>query len=391
MKTTTLRKKGLLSLGALLFALGAQAVDYEVMIDDIRYRLNSDTRTAEVIYTGMFSPMDNSYSGDVVIPASVTDEGTTYAVTSVGDWAFYGCPELRSVTMPGSITTIGEQAFSYCTGLATLSIPSSVTSIGEAAFRDCTDLTGLSVQSENTKYDSRNDCNAIIETGTHTLIAGCKNTVIPNTVTSIGRDAFSGRANLTEISIPESVTSIGENAFLRCTGLTAVSFPSSVTNIGNYAFEYCSGLTAVTLSPALTSIGGYAFHDCSGLTTVTIPGSVTSIGDGAFYSCSNLASVYMESPQPPSTGNYPFDNVHSSCIIYVPTGCSQAYGQYPWNEFTVKEYEVQTGIDHMETAAPDAPAAVARYDLLGHRVDVSAKGIQVVRYSDGTARKVLVK
>ena len=184
------------------------------------------------------------------------------SVTRIGNSAFSGCSGLTSVTIPNSVTSIGEYAFYGCSGLTSIEIPNSVTSIGEYAFRDCSGLASISVESGNEKYDSRNNCNAIIETASNTLIAGCKNTTIPNSVTSIGSYAFSGCTGLTSVTIPNSVTSIGSNAFNECSGLTSITIPNSVTSIGESAFYKCSKLTSVTIPNSVTSIGGDAFFDC---------------------------------------------------------------------------------------------------------------------------------
>ena len=147
------------------------------------------------------------------------------------------------------------------------------------------------MEERNTKYDSRENCNAIIETSSNTLIAGCKNSTIPNSVTGIGYYAFAGCRGLTSITIPNSVTSIGYGAFENCSGLTSITIPNSVKTIGNYAFEDCIGLTSITISNGVTIIGDYAFAWCSGLTSITIPNSVTSIGNSAFEGCSGLTSI----------------------------------------------------------------------------------------------------
>jgi hypothetical protein len=140
-------------------------------------------------------------------------------------------------------------------------IPNSVTSIREGAFDCCTNLTSVRVEEGNSRYDSRNNCNAIIETESNTLVAGGKNTVIPNSVTSIGDDAFY-RKSLTSVTIPNSVKSIGNTAFYGCSGLTSVSIGNSVTSIGSYAFSGCSNLTSITIPNSVTSIGGGAFQGC---------------------------------------------------------------------------------------------------------------------------------
>ena len=243
----------------------------------------------------------------VTIPNSVTSIGQ-YAfyycsgltsitipnsVTSIGYGAFSGCSGLTSVTIPNSVTSIGQYAFYYCSGLTSITIPNSVTSIGYGAFSGCSGLTSITVETGNTKYDSRNNCNAIIETASNTLIAGCKNTVILNGVTSIGGGAFSGCSGLTYVFIPNSVTSIGGGAFSGCSGLTSVTIGNSVTSIGSSAFHGCSGLSSITIPNSVTSIGSSAFYGCSGLSSVTIPNSVTSIGSSAFHGCSGLTKVIV--------------------------------------------------------------------------------------------------
>ena len=160
------------------------------------------------------------------------------SVTSIGTGAFHGCTSLESVTIGDSVTTIVDYAFFGCTSLASVTIPDSVTSIGAGAFEGCAGLESLTVDTNNTVYDSRNNCNAIIETASNTLIAGCKNTVIPNDVTTVGEDAFFGCTSLTSVTIPDSVTSIGDFAFCGCTSLASVTIPDSVTSIGFEAFGY---------------------------------------------------------------------------------------------------------------------------------------------------------
>ena len=304
----------LLTLFMIMVGTQASAHDIEVANSDgvtIYYKWTNNNTELAVSFRGYyFNSYSNEYTGSVVIPSSVTFNGTTYPVTSIGEYAFLNCSYLTSVT-----------------------IPSSVTSIGYGAFQGCSGMTSVTVNGGNCRYDSRNNCNAIIETATNTLIIGCMNTIIPNTVTSIGDEAFAGCSGLTSVTIPSSITSIGEYAFDDCDGLTSVTIPSSVTSIGNEAFTECDGLTSVTIPSSVTSIGNSAFFGCSGLTSVTIPSSVTTIGDKSFYGCSGLTSVTVRMENPVDIEQHTFTN-RTNATLYVPYGCKAAYeaADY-WKEF----------------------------------------------------------
>ena len=266
---------------------------YDFQSGDLYYNITSsvETYTVEVTYEIYWSCDNYSNLKDVVIPEKVTHDNITYLVTGIGQYAF--C----SPCSPSS------------SQISSIVIPNSVTSIGDDAFNGCSSLTSIIVKEGNTTYDSRNDCNAIIETATNTLIAGCQNTIIPNSVTSIGNGAFKGCFSLTSVTIPNSVTSIGEDAFSGCSSLTSVTIPNSVTSIGEDTFYNCSSLTSVTIPNSVTSIGGSAFYNCSSLSSITIPNSVTSIGERAFYGCTSLTS--------------PVFNVH--CFAYMPASYTGAY------------------------------------------------------------------
>ena len=275
---------------------------------------------------------------------SLSDLTLPNSVTRIGDYAFETCIALTNITIPNSIISI-DSAFYGCTGLttvnwnatactsagsqyntifkgcsnlATVNIGDNVKIIPSYAFSYCTGLTSITVAKGNTKYHSAGNC--LIETESKTLIAGCKNSIIPidGSVTSIGGGAFSNCTGLTSVTIPDSVTSIGREAFYGCTGLTSITIPNSVTSIGDWAFSGCTGLTTVNWNAtACTSAGSqyntifegcsnlatvnigdnvkiipyYAFSYCTGLTSITIPDSVTSIGDWAFRGCTGLTSI----------------------------------------------------------------------------------------------------
>ncbi len=266
--------------------------------------------------------------------STLTDIHIPNSVTEIGSSAFESCSSLTAVTIPSSVTKIGDWAFSGCSGLTAITIPSSVTSIGAGAFTWCEGLTSMVVESGNTVYDSRENCNAIIETATHSILCGCKTTVIPNSVTSIGDDAFQGCTTLTSMTIPNSITSIGEWAFYYCTGLTAITIPNSVTSIGAVAFEGCTSLASVTIGNSVTSIEGYAF-----------------------YNCSSLTSLYMLPSTPPTLGTSVFDNVPTDISVYVPCGTLTAYqAATTWSDFT--NYKEWTGYMLTVTSQDDAMGSV---------------------------------
>ena len=217
-----------------------------------------------------------------------------------------------------------------------LTLPNSVKSIGDGAFADCSGLEKITVESGNSRYDSRDNCNSIIDKKTNTLIAGCKNSVIPNSVARIDGLAFCGCSGLTELTLPNSVKSIGRYAFQGCSGLTELTLPNSVKSIGDRAFAYCSGLTELTLPNSVTSIGNCAFGGCSGLTELTLPNSITSIGDYAFAYCSDLSKITSLAEIPPVCGSGVFDGVNkTNCKLIVPIVSVIAYKQAEvWNEFS---------------------------------------------------------
>ena len=367
---------------ALMLNVSFNAKCYDFELDGIYYSFNDDATTVSVAPP----PYNWQYKDVVSIPGTVSHDGESLTVTAIGDSAFYSCSSLTGVEMPATVTVIGNyafgrdynlkrvnlpdgvtdigdsafwycsgltaitldegvrsigaNAFSFCTRLTNLSLPSTVTVIGSEAFAGCWNLASITVDPENPVFNSREGCNALIESATGKLLLGCVNTVIPQGVTTIGQSSFAwskitvvdipegvtaiedyafdhcdyisqlmlpstlvtigysafngAYANLTELRLPDSLISVGGYAFANCSGLEYIDFGHGLQHIGNLAFFNCSGLTEVDLPESLLSIDGGAFMSCTGLTSFHVPASVTSIGSGIFQACENLLNVTVD-------------------------------------------------------------------------------------------------
>lgn len=409
--------------------------------DALLYNVNTDVTGSDVVIPATVEQGGNSYTVNemraallknsaavksVTIPASITQipndafrncTGLTSVtmpatVTSIGAYAFNGCEGLETVTIGESVASIGPSAFSGCRGLLSVTIPSAVKVIEAKAFFNCGKLTSFSVDKENKVYDSRGNCNAIIETATNTLIYGCKNTVIPNTVTKIGEDAFAYCVALTSIEIPNSVTDIKSGAFSGCSGLTGVVIPSSVINLEGHVFYGCESLTSMVIPNSVKSIGAYTLYGCRGLKSVVVGESVASVGNAAFKECTGLTRLEMLTKVPPKCGKDVFVGMDkTACELVVPAGCVDAYkAAAEWGDFskiTPGESSVgEVGTPGVTVTAAGgeivvegvADAVVEVYGIGGsllysgksHRVSVPVGGIYVVRIN-GKPHKVVVK
>ena len=242
-------------------------------------------------------------------------------------------------------------------GLTSLTLPDGITSINYGAFLDCSGLTSLT---------------------------------LPDGITSIGSRAFRFCSGLTSLTLPAGITEIGDDTFYGCSGLTSLTLPAGITSIGEYAFSGCSGLTSLTLPAGITSIDKYAFSGCSGLTSLNLPAGITWIGESAFSYCSGLSSIYVYAEKVPRIGRYAFEGCASrKCTLYVPKGTYDDYRLSGFGYFeNIVEFDA-TGIDKTTTATD--VEEVSRYSVNGQRLVGLTKGLNIVKYSDGTVKKIMVE
>ena len=275
----------------------------------------------------------------------------------IGDSAFESCSGLTSITLPSGLTEISSSAFSGCSGLTSITLPSGLTEISSSAFSGCSGLTSIT---------------------------------LPSGLTEISSSAFKSCSGLTSLTLPSGLTEIGYSAFKSCSGLTSLTLPSGLTEISSSAFSGCSGLTSITLPSGVTMIYSSAFESCSGLTSIALPSGLTEIGVNAFSGCSGLTSIYVYAEKLPNMGSDVFDGCDAKkCTVYVPKG---TYDDYWLSEFgyfeNIVEFEA-TGINNVVTS--NDAKELSRYSVNGQRLSAPTKGLNIVKYSDGSVKKVAVQ
>ena len=292
----------------------------DIVLNGIKYRLYP-TKTAKVL-------KKNDYSGDIVIPETVTYDNITYKITSLERGCFEGCWLLTSINLSSSITSLESGCFEGCWSLTSINLPSSITSLGDDCFSDCSSLTSINLPSSITSLGSY-------------CFRGCSRLTsinLPSSITSLGDDCFSSCSSLTSINLPSSITSLGDDCFRGCSRLTSINLPSSITSLGDDCFSSCSSLTSINLPSGITSLGESCFLLCSSLASIELPSALTSLGENCFWECSHLTSMLCLAVEPPNCILKEYTDTHNTSLVnntmslYVPKESKEKYKQSnAWN------------------------------------------------------------
>ena len=343
-------KRLFLILTILATSISLWAADYgDVRIDGIYYKINAQEKTAEVcgVTDSDGTHSGGIYSGAIVIPETIEFKGTNLKVTSIGDYAFYECKKITSISLPNNIIYIKKSAFCLCSGLTSITIPENVVSIekyaflgcglseiripnrvesiGNSAFENCENLKKVTIEDGEKNIEFQvNDLNPVSDDNRCVAFRGCpletlylgrnisydisypkdyncspfrksslKEVTIGNSVTCINTQAFLKCKKIVSINIANSVTEIESEAFRGCEGLSSINIPEGITNINASTFSGCRGLTSICIPSNVTTIGQSSFTGCFNLSSITIPESVTEIGASAFSSCTSLTSITL--------------------------------------------------------------------------------------------------
>ena len=335
---------------------------------------------------GWYAFMDCYRLTSLTLPAGITE---------IDYSAFYGCSGLTSLTLPAGITKIGSWAFRGCSGLTSLTLPAGITSIGSSAFEGCSRLTSLTLPAGITKIDDF----------TFSGCSGLTSLTLPAGISEISDEAFLGCSGLTSLTLTSGITKIGDGTFVGCSGLKEVRFcindnldtyltkghPYIGVNCGIKYYINDKEITSIEIPSNVTTLGNYVFEGCSGLTSLTLPAGITEIGDGAFSYCSGLTSIYVYAEIVPKIGRVEFTGVDAKkCTLYVPMGTYSDYWLSDFGDYfeNIVEFEA-TGIDKTTTSTD--VEEVVRYSVNGQRLSAPTKGLNIVKYSDGSVKKVAVR
>ena len=343
------------------------AEDFEV--DGIYYNILTD-KTNEVEVTSGSS----KYTGSVAIPSTVTYNGSTYSVTTIGLEAFHSCYKMTSVIIPGSVTSIRPYAFQNCDSLTSITLPDDLTTIGSNAFAFCENLTSINIPNSVTTIGGK-------------AFVGCSswsgNVTIPNNVKRIDYQTFGDCSSLTSITLPDGVIAIETWAFGGCSSLTSINIPDDVTSIGDGAFYNCSSLTSINIPDGVTNIEYSTFFGCSSLSSIILPAGVTSIGRFAFGDCSSLTSITCKAITPPAVESPAFSNNISKDIpVYVPCESVADYqADAEWSYFTNIQCmpEDESAVDNVHSQSTNSQKILRDGQLIIIRdgVEYNAMGVEL--------------
>ena len=439
---------------SITFIFSLPTYSYDFMKDNIYYNIISlDDLTLEVSKGNSY----NSYKGSISIPEKVDYMGKSFTVISIGDEAFmyvnnYGFMQHYTISLPSTITKIGESAFlSYPTTsinlpnnlkyigkkafwdteIPSVNIPATVEYIGEAAFSAIEQLETIKVDSQNRYYDSRDECNAIIETKSNTLIASSTKNIIPkgilhiggyvfynrdiekidlpeglvtigerafsfcikmtsitipNSVNTIGTSCFYGCTNLEQIELPENIKDIPEGALAGCEKLTRITVPVSTEKIGNNAFSGCSKLESISLPESLEIIEDHVFRNCASLSNIVFPHNLKSAGKEAFNGCNNLANIFVCSETPFEIQENCFPELcYNLSVLTVPTGSKNIYSKTKvWKKF--KDIRESDNLPSSIVNVHEKNQNRYKYDLNGRKLNGPQRGINIIN-----GRKIIIK
>lgn len=268
-----------------------------VTIDGIKYHIENGEATIAV--------QDETLSGDIVIPESISYDENNYSVVRATNGAFQNT-DITGITLPNSITSLGNSCFKLCNKLTSVKLPDNITSLGDETFMTCSKLSSIN---------------------------------IPNTLTSLGEFCLAF-CNITKLTLPNSITNLGNNCFQSCENLETITLPQNITNLPAYCFHDCKKLSGITLHEGITSLGESCFEGCSSLTSIKLPKSINkitgSIFNGCFENCSNLSEVtcQWDNLDGIDVGSDAFNNIFSEARLYIPKGTTEIYkAKEPWSKF----------------------------------------------------------
>ena len=306
---------------------------------------------------------------------------------------FFAVKSLREYAIPSSVSEIIQEAFYNCRHLKTLVLPLRLKSVNGHHFSNCDSLYSISVDEKNPYLCS--DGSALYNKDKSELVFvyhTVRKMSIPSSVTKIGDYAFYNCTNLTSIELPSGVTEIGDYAFYNCTNLSSLTLPSGVKEIGFSAFQGCKSLTSVTIPSGVKYISSFTFYECESLRFINLPSDLKYIGEEAFEGCTGLTSIYAFMEKPCEIDETTFENeTIINATLYVPKGSLLDYwDDNQWKKFmNIEEFDV-TSIGSLNTNVNDVQE-VSRYSDNGQRLNTPAKGLNIVKYNNGTVKKIMVK